>query len=72
MQVYELGADEKTNKASATVEYDIASTDKNDSVIHILESADQMEKIGKQITLKKDPTRCESPARRPQTPNPGT
>jgi hypothetical protein len=53
MQVYELGVDEKTNKASATVEYDIASTAKNDSAIHILESVDQMENIGKQITLKK-------------------
>jgi hypothetical protein len=53
MQVYELGVDEKTNKASATVEYDIASTAKNDSAIHILESVDRMENIGKQITLTK-------------------
>ena len=53
MQDYELGVHEKTNKAYATVEYDIASTDRNDSVIHRLESADQMENIGKQITLKK-------------------
>jgi len=53
MQVYELGVDEKTNKASATVEYDIASTAKNDSAVHILESVDQTGNIGKQITLKK-------------------
>ena len=42
MQVYELGVDEKTNKPSATVEYDIASAAKNVSAIHILESTDQM------------------------------
>jgi hypothetical protein len=50
MQVYELTVDVKTNKASATVEYDIAST-ANDSAIHIVESTDQMKNTGTQMTL---------------------
>jgi hypothetical protein len=50
MQVYELTVDVKTNKASATVEYDIAST-ANDSAIHIVESTDQLKNTGTQMTL---------------------
>jgi hypothetical protein len=53
MQVYELTVDDKTNKPSATVEYDIASGGNNNSAIHIVESVDRMGTIGRQMTLKK-------------------
>jgi GWxTD domain-containing protein len=54
MQVYELAVDQKTNKPSATVEYDIGSAaNNNNSAIHIVESVDQMGNIGKQMTLKR-------------------
>jgi hypothetical protein len=53
MQVYNLGIDEKTKKAEATVEYDIVNTVTNKSVLHQAESTDQMGNIGDQMTLQK-------------------
>jgi hypothetical protein len=53
MQVYNLGVDDKTHKASATVEYDVVNAATNKPVIHTVESTDQMGNIGDQVTLQK-------------------
>jgi len=53
MQVYNLGINDKTHKASATVEYDVVNTTTNKAVIHTVESTDQMGNIGDQVTLQK-------------------
>ncbi len=53
MQVYNLGMDDKTHKASATVEYNVVSATTNKPVIHTVESTDQMGNIGDQVTLQK-------------------
>jgi GWxTD domain-containing protein len=53
MQVYNLGMDDKTHKASATVEYNVVSATTNKPVIHTIESTDQMGNIGDQVTLQK-------------------
>jgi GWxTD domain-containing protein len=53
MQVYNLGMDDKTHKASATVEYNVVSATTNKAVIHTVESTDQMGNIGDQVTLQK-------------------
>jgi len=53
MQVYNLGVDDKTHRASATVEYDVFNAATNKAVIHTTESTDTMGNIGDQVTLQK-------------------
>jgi hypothetical protein len=53
MQVYNLGVDDKTHKASATVEYDIVNAGTNKQVVHTVESTDKMGNVGDQVTLQK-------------------
>ncbi|MFZ0759724.1 MAG: GWxTD domain-containing protein [Candidatus Sulfotelmatobacter sp.] len=53
MQVYNLGTDEKTHKASATFEYDIVNMATNKPVVQKTESTDQMGNVGDQVTLEK-------------------
>jgi len=53
MQVYNLGVDEKTHKASATFEYDVINAATNKPVIHTVESTDKMGNVGDQVTLQK-------------------
>ncbi len=53
MQVYNLGVDEKTHKASATVEYDIVNAGTNKPVVHTVESTEKMGNVGDQLTLQK-------------------
>ncbi len=53
MQVYNLGVDEKTHKASATFEYAITNVATNKSVIQKMESTDTMGNVGDQVTLQK-------------------
>jgi len=52
MQVYNLSVDEKTHKASATIEYDVTDAN-NKAVIHTVESTDTMGNVGDQVTLQK-------------------
>jgi GWxTD domain-containing protein len=52
MQVYNLGIDEKTHKASATIEYDVTDA-ANKQVVHAVESTDAMGNVGDQLTLEK-------------------
>ncbi len=53
MQVYNLGVDEKTHKASATFEYDIVNLATNKPVVQKTESTDTMGNVGEQVTLQK-------------------
>lgn len=53
MQVYNLGVDEKTNRPSATFEYDVVNTASNKTVITSSESTSQMGNLGDQVTLEK-------------------
>src|SRR5579862_3823536 len=53
MQVYNLGIDDKTHKASATVEYNVVNAATNKSVVHTVESTDTMGNVGDQVTLQK-------------------
>ena len=53
MQVYNLGVDDKTHKASATVEYNVVNAATNKAVVHTIESTDQMGNVGDQVTLQK-------------------
>jgi GWxTD domain-containing protein len=53
MQVYNLGLDDKTHKASATVEYNVVNAATNKAVVHAVESTDQMGNVGDQVTLQK-------------------
>jgi GWxTD domain-containing protein len=53
MQVYNLGVDEKTHKASATFEYDIVNMATNKPVVQKTESTETMGNVGEQITLQK-------------------
>jgi GWxTD domain-containing protein len=52
MQVYNLSVDEKTHKASATIEYDVTDAN-NKAVIHTIESTETMGNVGEQVTLQK-------------------
>src|SRR3974390_2052937 len=56
MQVYNLGVDEKTHKASATIEYDIVNLATNKSVDQKIETTDTMGNVGDQVTLQKSIT----------------
>jgi len=53
MQVYNLGVDEKTHKASATFEFDIVNVATNKPVVQKTESTDTMGNVGEQVTLQK-------------------
>src|SRR5580698_10514964 len=53
MQVYNLSVDEKTHKPSATVEYNVTNAATNASVVHTVESTEQMGNVGEQVTLQK-------------------
>ncbi|HKT88737.1 MAG TPA: GWxTD domain-containing protein [Candidatus Sulfotelmatobacter sp.] len=53
MQVYNLGVDEKTHKASATFEYDITNIATNKPVVQFVENTDKMGNVGDQVTLGK-------------------
>jgi hypothetical protein len=53
MQVYNLGVDEKTHKASATIEYNITNVATNKPVVQKVESTDAMGNVGDQVTLQK-------------------
>lgn len=53
MQVYNLGVDEKTHKASATIEYNITNIATNKPVVQKTESTDTMGNVGDQVTLQK-------------------
>ena len=53
MQVYNLGIDTQSKKASATFEYDVINTATNKPVAHMVESTDKMGNVGDQITLEK-------------------
>jgi GWxTD domain-containing protein len=53
LQVYNLGVDQKTNKPSATVEYQVVNTATNQHVLDFTESTAQMGNVGEQVTLGK-------------------
>jgi GWxTD domain-containing protein len=53
LQVYNLGLDQKTNKPSATVEYQVINTATNQHVLDFTETTAQMGNIGEQVTLAK-------------------
>jgi GWxTD domain-containing protein len=53
LQVYNLGVDQKTNKPSATVEYQVVNTATNKHVLDFTESTAQMGNVGEQVTLGK-------------------
>jgi 5-hydroxyisourate hydrolase-like protein (transthyretin family) len=53
LQVYNLGLDQKTNKPSATVEYQVVNTATNQHVLDFTETTAQMGNIGEQVTLAK-------------------
>jgi GWxTD domain-containing protein len=53
MQVYNLGIDEKTQKPSAMVDYEIVNVANNQPVLQRQESTDQMGNIRDQLTLAK-------------------
>src|SRR5579859_6288378 len=53
LQVYNLGLDQKTNKPSATVEYQVINTATNQHVVDFTETTAQMGNIGEQVTLAK-------------------
>lgn len=50
MQVYDLAVNEKTNKSSANIEYEVVDVVNGKATIHIVESADL---TGDQITLNR-------------------
>jgi GWxTD domain-containing protein len=56
MQVYNLGVDEKTNKPSATFEYDIINVATNKPIVQKVESTESMGNVGGQVTLQKSIT----------------
>jgi GWxTD domain-containing protein len=51
MQVYNLGIDQQTHKPSATVEYEITNVANHKSIVHAIESTQQMGNVGDQLTL---------------------
>jgi GWxTD domain-containing protein len=53
LQVYNLGLDQKTNKPSATVEYQVINTTTNQHVLDFTETTAQMGNVGEQVTLAK-------------------
>jgi len=53
MQVYNLSIDGQSKKPSATIEYDVVNTATNKPVAHMVETTEQMGKVGEQITLER-------------------
>jgi len=53
MQVYNLGVDAKTNKPSATFEFNIVNLATNKAVVQKMETTESMGNIGEQVTLQK-------------------
>ena len=53
MQVYNLGVDQKTNKSSATIEYEIVDTATNKPVVQSKENSEDMGNSGDQVTVEK-------------------
>lgn len=53
MQVYNLGVDQKTNKSSATIEYEIVNTANNQSVMKTSENSADWGNTGDQVTVEK-------------------
>jgi GWxTD domain-containing protein len=53
LQVYNLGLDQKTNKPSATVEYQVVNTATQQHVLDFTETTAQMGNVGEQVTLGK-------------------
>jgi GWxTD domain-containing protein len=53
MQVYNLGIDQKTNKSSATIEYEIVNTANNQPVLKTSESSADWGNTGDQVTVEK-------------------
>src|SRR5262249_21817097 len=51
LQVYNLGLDQKTNRPSATLEYQVVNTATNKPVLDVTETTAQMGNIGDQVTL---------------------
>ena len=53
VQVYNLGIGEQSKKSSAQIEYDIVNATTKKSVVHAVETTDQLGNVGDQITLEK-------------------
>ncbi|WP_041857136.1 GWxTD domain-containing protein [Candidatus Korobacter versatilis] len=53
MQVYNLGVDEKTKKASATVQYELVNAKTNKAVVTSADDTETMGNVGEQMTLRK-------------------
>ena len=53
MQVYNLTTDEKTNKPSATIEYNVVNAQTNKEVLATQETTESMGNVGEQLTLEK-------------------
>ena len=53
LQVYNLGLDQKTNRPSATVEYQVVNTATNKHVLDFTETTADMGNVGEQVTLAK-------------------
>jgi len=53
MQVYNLGVSDQSKKSSAQIEYDIVNATTKKSVVHTVETTDQLGNAGEQITLEK-------------------
>jgi GWxTD domain-containing protein len=53
MQVYNLGVDAKTNRPSATFEFNIVNVATNKPVVQKMESTETMGNVGEQVTLQK-------------------
>ena len=53
MQVYNLSVDEKTQKPSATIEYDLVNVANQQSLMKQVENTDQLGNVGEQVTLEK-------------------
>jgi GWxTD domain-containing protein len=53
MQVYNLGVSDQSKKSSAQFEYDIVNSATKKSVLHAIETTDQLGNAGDQITLEK-------------------
>jgi GWxTD domain-containing protein len=53
MQVYNLGIDQQTRKASADISYEIVNTATQKPVVQLAETTGQLGNVGEQVTLEK-------------------
>src|SRR4051812_45046097 len=53
MQVYNLSIDQKTNKSSATIEYEVVNTANKESVLKSVENSADWGSTGDQVTVEK-------------------